>query len=155
MPNIFSRPNTTIQTPPSRPTSKRHAAVTPDDMPRGCTARNTTGKKKKRKIVLENNGYYNAIIARIDEIQKIKHTGQNRLATIDHLQNTADGILCKECVTKEIEGERQRCVEIIAKHLDKKQGKQSKEGYISELTSVLKKMEADAPTKSFIVPKSQ
>ena len=107
-------------------------------MPRGCTARNTNSKKKKRKIVLINNSYYNTIIARIDEIEK-KHTGQNLLATINHLQNTAESILCKECVTKEIEEERKRCIEIILKHLDKKEKTQSKEGYISDLTFLLQK----------------
>ena len=106
MPNIFSRPTTTIECPPSRPTLKRHAVDTQDDMPRGCTARNTNSKKKKRKIVLTNNSYYDTIIARIGEIEKQQHTGQNRLITIDHLQNTAESILCKECVTKEIDEER-------------------------------------------------
>ena len=78
-------------------------------------------KRKKRKIVLTNNSYYDTIIARIDEIEKQQYTGQNRLATINHLHNTAESILCKECVTKEINEERKRCIEIISKHLDKKE----------------------------------
>ena len=140
MPSILSRPAPPIGSPAGRPTSKQHADYDSPILERGCTARNSSGKKKKRKIVLVNNSYHDAIIARVDEIKKEERTGKNCLITIGNLKNAAEALLCKECVSEEIEGERKRCVEIISSHLSKqKSGFQSKEGYITEFTALLKK----------------
>ena len=61
------------------------------------------------------------------------------MITIGNLKNAANAVLCKECVSEEIEGERKRCIEIISSHLSKeKSGFKNKEGYITEFTALLK-----------------
>ena len=63
MPSILSRPSPAIESPPVKLGSGRGAEFdSPHILVRGCTARNTSGKKKKRKIELKNNSYYDAII---------------------------------------------------------------------------------------------
>ena len=46
-------------------------------------------------------------------------TGNNPLVIIGNLRSAAEAIVCKECVKEEIEGERERCVKIIANHFVK------------------------------------
>ena len=121
MPSIMSRPSPAIESPPMRAGSGRSAEFdSPHIRVRGCTARNTSGKKKKRKIELVNNSYYDAIIKRIDKVEKCERTGKNRLVTIGNLENAASNLVCKECVTEEIDKEREQCVELFSKHLAKK-----------------------------------
>ena len=141
MPSILSRHDTTIEPPSHVPRSKRTAeSDSPDDLPRGCTARNSRGTKKKRKIVLVHNEYYNIIVAKIGEVKRAERTGRNRLVTIGNLGHAADSLLCKECVKEEIEGERKQCVEIISNYLAKnKNGSQDKKGIIDMFTALLKK----------------
>ena len=56
------------------------------------------------------------------------------------MKNAANGMVCKKCITKEIEDERQQSIEIISKHLAKKNTKcQSKAEYINEFTALLNK----------------
>ena len=53
------------------------------------------------------------------KLKKSERTGKNRLVTIGHLNNAANGMVCKKCITKEIEDEHQQSLEIISKHLAK------------------------------------
>ena len=120
MPSIFSRHDTTIEPPSHVPRSKRTAeSDSPDDLPRGCTARNSSGTKKKRKIVLVHNEYYNIIVAKIGEVKRAERTGRNRLVTIGNLGHAANSLLCKECVKEEIKDEHKQRVEIISSYLEK------------------------------------
>ena len=119
--SIISKPSPAIESPPMTVGSGRGAECdSSHSLVRGCTARNTSGKKKKRKIVLENNSYYDAIIKRIGEIKTSERTGKNRLIDIGNLRNAANGLVCKECVAEEIKKEREQCIQIISKHLEKK-----------------------------------
>ena len=70
--------------------------------------------------MLDNNSYHDGIIKSIGEIKKSERTGKNRLITIGHLKNAANGMVCKKFITEEIEDERQQSIEIISKHLAKK-----------------------------------
>jgi len=54
---------------------------------------------------------------RIEEIKENERTGKDRFITIDNLDNAANNLVCKECVTEEIEGQRRQRTEIIASHL--------------------------------------
>ena len=76
MPSIITRPTTTIESPPRQPSSKRPVNVTPDDIPRGFTARNISSEWKMKKMVLGRNAYYDEIIKRIEEIDETKRTRQ-------------------------------------------------------------------------------
>ena len=139
MPPVISRPAATaIVTQLSLLKSKRRRE-NKDELPRGCTGRNTVGKKKKRKIVLENNAYYEKIMERISEIEKEERTGKNRFVNIDNLYNASDGLLCKKYTVDEIQNERRRTVEILANHLANKKSKTipCKEELICEFTSLL------------------
>ena len=62
MPSLISRPFATIEAPSHVPRSRRFAEVDSPGLLRGCTARNSSGKKKKQKIELDNNPYYKTII---------------------------------------------------------------------------------------------
>ena len=124
MPPIISRPTATAIVTPLSPLKPKRWRENIDELPRGCTGRNTVGKKKKRKIVLENNAYYNKIMERINEVKKKERTGKNRFVNIDNLCNAGDGLLCKKCIIDEIHNERHRTAEIIANHLVKKRTRQ-------------------------------
>ena len=130
--SILSRSFTTIEAPSHVPRSRRITRVhSPGDLPFGFTTRNLSGKKK-RKIELDNNPYHNTIIKNIDKRKKEEHTGRNCLIKIDNSGHTADSLLCKECVKKEIESERKTCVETIAKYLIKnKNGFKDKKGQLT------------------------
>ena len=71
-------------------------------------------------MTIVGNEYHDANMERIEEIKENERTGKNRLITIDILDNAADHLVCKECVTEEIEGERTRCNEIITSRIAKK-----------------------------------
>ena len=59
MPPVFSRPTTTIISPPSSPKSIRNRSYSSpaDRLSRGCTGRNTVGRVNKGKVELEYNDY--------------------------------------------------------------------------------------------------
>ena len=57
---------------------------------------------KKSEVTLEHNDYYNIIMNRISEYITIKHTGTNRLISVDDLHYASDEMLCKECVVREM-----------------------------------------------------
>ena len=62
IPSILSRPFATIESPSHVPRSRRITEVhSPGDLPRGSTARGSSEKKKKQKIELGNNSYYDTI----------------------------------------------------------------------------------------------
>ena len=136
---IFSRPAAPANVAPLSPLRPKRRRENKAELPRGCTGRNTVGKKNKRKIVLENNTFYEKIMERISQIEKEERTVKNRIVNIHNLCNAGDGLLCKKCRTDEIHNERLRTAEIIANHLVNKKNKTSprKEELICELTSVL------------------
>ena len=59
------------------------------------------------------------IIARISEIKKVERTGQNILVNIGKLSTTTDSFVCKKCVSKEIDIESAKTLDIISSHLFK------------------------------------
>ena len=138
---VLSRPVATAIVTPLSPLKPKRRKENKAELPRGCTGRNTVGKKKKRKIVLENNIYYESIMDRINEIEKEERTGKNRFVNIDNLRNAGDGLLCEKRTIDEIHNERLRTAEIIANHLVNKKNKTipRKEELICELTLLLVK----------------
>ena len=140
MPSLISRPTAATIVSPSPPSSrsKRNRS---DTLPRGYTARNSSGKTK-------SNPYHEKILARIGTLKREERTGCNRLVTIGNLHDAADAVVCKECVKEEVESERRRCIQIISQQLVNKAGPQDKEGYICEFTALLEKMQADAQIRS-------
>ena len=66
--------------------------------------------------MLVNNLYYDAIVEKISKLSKEECTGQNRLIDIGKLSSAADLVLCKGCISEEIENERDKTVDILASH---------------------------------------
>ena len=88
--------------------------------------------------MLVNNDDHDAIMKRIEEVKKDKRTGKNHLIIIGNLRIAADALVCKECITEELEGERERCVEIIANQFAKQTSQcQDKEDTIDVLSALL------------------